>query len=87
MADAPTQPTDPLIDALVDVLMTQCADDQGAVNYPQAAAAFAQLLAEMIGPQPPMVRKQMHADFRKELERAINLASLRASVIQGGKAS
>ena len=82
-ADTPA-PVDPLIEALVDVLMTHAAVD-GAVDYPRAAAAFAQLMAEMIGPQDLPIRRNMVGEFYKELDRSIQLAALRASVVPGGK--
>jgi len=83
--DAPVVATDPTIDGIVDVLMATCANEHGAVDYPRACAAFAQVLAEMIGPQALAVRAQMLLEFQKELDRAVQLASLRASVIPGGK--
>lgn len=81
----PDPVVDPVIDGTVDLLMLHYANEHGAVDYPRAAAAFAQILAEMIGPQPIPIRAQMLMEFQKELDRAVQLAALRASVIPGGK--
>lgn len=82
---APTEPADPLQDGIVATLMAHAADGNGAVNYPKAAAAFAALMAEMIGPQPLDIRKKMISDFQTELHKQIQLCALRTSVIHGGK--
>lgn len=74
--------SDPLIEALVEVLMREAAPG-GAVDFPRAAAAFAQLLAEMIGPQPYGVQQQMLADFNDNLKRLVLVASLRATAAAG----
>lgn len=83
---APEEPLpDPLIEAIVEAMLLHAAPG-GAVDYPRAAAAFAQLLAEMIGPQLPQVRNAMMHEFSANLAKAVNLASLRASIIKPGDA-
>lgn len=77
-------PATPLLQALGDALMMHAAPD-GAIDWPQASAGLARMLAEILGPQPIIVRQKMMADFRAELDRSVNLAALRASVITGGK--
>lgn len=73
---------DPLIEAIVAALMEHAAPG-GAVDYPRAAAAFAQLLAEMIGPQPFPVQSQMVTEFGENLKRLVLIASLRATANAG----
>lgn len=76
--------TDPFMDALVSVLMEHAAPS-GAVDYPKAASAMATLLGEMIGPQDLPIRRAMIAEFNMNLERAVNLSSLRSTFPQGGR--
>ena len=86
--DQQTQPeahSDPVIDGIVDLMMTHYKNENGAIDWPLAAAAFAQVIAEMIGPQQLPVRKHMVLEFSRELDKAVQLAALRASVITGGK--
>lgn len=71
-----------LMDALATALMAHAAPG-GAVDYPRAAAAFAQLLAEMIGPQPHKIQGQMITDFGENLKRLTLIASLRATANAG----
>lgn len=73
---------DPLIEAIVTALMEHAAP-AGAVDFPRAAAAFAQILAEMIGPQLHGVQKQILRDFNENLNRMVLIASLRATANAG----
>lgn len=86
MADtegAPNEPeADPLIEALIAVLMEHAAP-AGAVDFPRAAAAFGQLLAEMIGPQPYGVQRQILKDFSENLNRLVLVESLKATARAG----
>ncbi len=81
----PEVETDPVIDGIVDLLMDHYKiESTGAVDFARASAAFAQILAEMIGPQEAVIGAEMRRDFLRELDGAVRLAALRASVVPGG---